>query len=102
MYFAIPCCSQYFDFNNVSEGPTPRYGQFVSLYYSMYYRPSGGTAQLELIDATVDKQPYLQKHGEASSSTDTCLAVRKLYCVCIHPYIHIPIHPYIYIHPSIR
>lgn len=80
-------CSQYFDFNNVTEGPTPRYGQFVSLYYSMYYRPGGGTAQLELIDATEDKQPYLQKHGEARASADTRFAMRKLYCVCTHPSI---------------
>jgi len=68
--YATPC-SQYFDFNNITEGPTPRYGQFVSLYYSMFYRPGGGTTQLELIDATVDNQPYLQKHGRCSSFADT-------------------------------
>ena len=43
---------------------SPRYGQFISFYFTAYYKPSPD-AKLQFIDSRVAAEggPYLQKHG---------------------------------------
>lgn len=53
----------YVDLNNVTQSViTPKYGQFISFYYTMYYRPSKNSS-LQFIDSTKPGAPFLQKHG---------------------------------------
>lgn len=63
----------YFDIVSPDESnlPTPKFGQFISFYYSLYYRdnpfstdPDTKEKPLELIDSNFDSNaPFLQKHG---------------------------------------
>ncbi|KAJ1439137.1 hypothetical protein B484DRAFT_416004 [Ochromonadaceae sp. CCMP2298] len=53
---------KYFDITESTHGPTPRYGELVSFFYTCYYRPSS-EAPLETVDGTPKDAPFLQKHG---------------------------------------
>eukprot|EP01039_Chlorochromonas_danica_P003551 gene3551-3888_t len=49
----------YFDLEQ-GEGPTPKYGQLISFYYTLYYQLSPQSS-LEVIDNP--NHPFLHKHG---------------------------------------
>jgi len=55
---------QYYDIRE-GEGATPRYGQFVSFQYTLYYRNSPNDPLVE-VDSTYSnkgQEPFLHKHG---------------------------------------
>ena len=55
---------KYFDLVLSDKGPTPRYGQFVSFKYTIYYKPKTSD-RLQVIDSTSfdGDKPFLHKHG---------------------------------------
>lgn len=58
----------YFDMNKPTGefypnyNATPKFGQFVSFYYTAYYLPTPD-GKLKFLDSTERGQPFLQKHG---------------------------------------